>query len=70
MTSIVSRRSRTAAAIATAALAATGLAASLAARDDSSEPEWFEPIAAYYHHNPQITPQTDFGRLQFGGLEE
>jgi hypothetical protein len=29
-------------------------------------PAWFEPIAAYYGHDPKITPQTDFATLLFG----
>jgi hypothetical protein len=59
--------------LAVAALATTAAAVALAGfghetPEARSEPVpgWFEPIAAYYGHDPEITPQTDFAALLFG----
>jgi hypothetical protein len=32
----------------------------------TTAPAWFQPIAAYYHNNPAITPQFDFASLYSG----
>ena len=36
------------------------------AGSEARSPAWFAPIAAYYHHNPKITPKTDFATLLYG----
>jgi hypothetical protein len=32
----------------------------------TTAPTWFQPIAAYYHNDPAITPQFDFASLYSG----
>ena len=63
----VLRRPLLAAILAAAAATATWqLWPQAQARSATSSPAWFQPIAAYYHDDPAITPGFDFASLYAG----
>jgi hypothetical protein len=49
-----------------AALIVTAIASASAGASGVKAPTWFAPIAAYYHHNPKVTPDYDFAALYSG----
>jgi hypothetical protein len=54
------------AAILAAAAATTWQLWPQAQTPSATTPAWFQPIAAYYHNDPAITPQFDFASLYSG----
>jgi hypothetical protein len=48
------------------ALIAAAILGASAGATSMKAPPWFAPIAAYYHHNPKVTPDYDFAALYSG----